>query len=111
MTRAQTQEMAAIALAQSGQQDPTISEASTGLNYVRTSLGDVEAGLETTQESRASAVHTGAILSAVGYGVLLMFLAALLLMIFRPAVRKLPSLLRSARTRLSSWRVTRLRRA
>jgi hypothetical protein len=111
VTRAQVQEMQAIALAQSGQQDPTISEAGPALGYVRTSLGDVEARLEATQQSRASALHTDAILSAAGYSLLLVVLAALLLLIFRPPIRELPSLLRNVRTRLGSWRVTRLRRA
>jgi hypothetical protein len=78
---------------------------------VRTSLGDVEARLEATQQSRASALHTDAILSAAGYSLLLVVLAALLLLIFRPPIRELPSLLRNVRTRLGSWRVTRLRRA
>ena len=74
----------AIAMAQSGAQDPTIGEAGTGLFYVGAGLGRVEGQLESAEQSMASTLHTRAVLSALGYGLLLAVLAAMLFTVFRP---------------------------
>jgi hypothetical protein len=84
VTRAQAMEQQAIAMARSGTQDPTIGNASTGLVYVTAGLGSVEAQLEAAAQATASTLHTRAVLSALGYSLLLAFLAGLLLTVFRP---------------------------
>jgi len=84
VTRAQAMVRQAIALAQSGTQDPTIGEAGTGLFYVGAGLGRVDDHLESAEQSMASTLHTRALLSALGYSLLLAVLAAMLLTLFRP---------------------------
>ena len=84
VTRAQAMAQQAIAMAQSGAQDPTIGEAGTGLFYVGAGLGRVEGQLESAEQSMASTLHTRAVLSALGYGLLLAVLAAMLFTVFRP---------------------------
>ena len=84
VTRAQAMVQQAIAMAQSGAQDPTIGEAGTGLFYVGAGLGRVEGQLESAEQSMASTLHTRAVLSALGYGLLLAVLAAMLFTVFRP---------------------------
>src|SRR6185369_1196773 len=77
VTRAQAMAQQAIVMAQSGAQDPTIGEAGTGLFYVGAGLGRVEGQLESAEQSMASTLHTRAVLSALGYGLLLAVLAAM----------------------------------
>ena len=84
VTRAQAMVQQAIAMAQSGAQDPTIGEAGTGLFYVGAGLGRVEGQLESAEQSMASTLHTRAVLSALGYSLLLAVLAAMLFTVFRP---------------------------
>ena len=84
VTRAQAMVQQAIAMAQSGAQDPTIGEAGTGLFYVGAGLGRVEGQLESAEQSMASTLHTRAVLSALGYGLLLAVLAVMLCTVFRP---------------------------
>ena len=84
VTRAQAMAQQAIVMAQSGAQDPTIGEAGTGLFYVGAGLGRVEGQLESAEQSMASTLHTRAVLSALGYGLLLAVLAAMLFTVFRP---------------------------
>jgi hypothetical protein len=84
VTRAQAMVQQAIVMAQSGVQDPTIGEAGTGLFYVGAGLGRVEGQLESAEQSMASTLHTRAVLSALGYSLLLAILAAMLFTVFRP---------------------------
>ena len=84
VTRARAMVQRAIVLAQSGTQDPTIGEAGTGLVYVQAGLGHVEAQLVAAEQSMASTLHTRAVLSALGYSLLLAVLAAMLFTVFRP---------------------------
>jgi len=84
VTRAQAMAQQAIVMAQSGAQDPTIGEAGTGLFYVGAGLGRVEGQLESAEQSMASTLHTRAVLSALGYSLLLAVLAAMLFTVFRP---------------------------
>ena len=84
VTRAQAMVQQAIVMAQSGAQDPTIGEAGTGLFYVGAGLGRVEGQLESAEQSMASTLHTRAVLSALGYSLLLAILAAMLFTVFRP---------------------------
>ena len=84
VTQAQAMVQQAIVLAQSGLQDPTIGEAGTGLVYVQEGLGHVEAQLAAAEQSMASTLHTRAVLSALGYGLLLAVLAVMLCTVFRP---------------------------
>jgi lysophospholipase L1-like esterase len=84
VTRAQAMVQQAIALARSGQQDPTIGDAATGQVYVQAGLSRVEAQLESAEQSTASALHSRAVLEAVGYSLLLAVLAAMLFTVFRP---------------------------
>ena len=84
VTRAQAMVQQAIVMAQSGAQDPTIGEAGTGLFYVGAGLGHVEGQLESAEQSMASTLHTRAVLSALGYSLLLAILAAMLFTVFRP---------------------------
>ena len=84
VTRARAMVDQAIALARSGQQDPTIGDAGTGLVYVQAGLGRVEAQLVAVEQSTAGALHSRAVLSALGYSLLLAILAAMLFTVFRP---------------------------
>jgi hypothetical protein len=84
VTRAQAMVQQAIALARSGEQDPTIGDASTAVVYVQAGLGRVEAQLVSAEQSTASALHSRAVLAAVGYSLLLAVLAVMLLTVFRP---------------------------
>jgi hypothetical protein len=84
VTRAQAMVQQAIALARSGEQDPTIGDAATGQVYVQVGLSRVEAQLESAEQSTASALHSRAVLAAVGYSLLLAVLAVMLLTVFRP---------------------------
>jgi hypothetical protein len=84
VTRAQAMVQQAIALARSGEQDPTIGDAATGQVYVQAGLSRVEAQLESAEQSTASALHSRAVLEAVGYSLLLAVLAAMLFTVFRP---------------------------
>jgi hypothetical protein len=86
VTWAQAQVQRAVALARSGEQDPTIAGAATGQVYVQAGLGRVEAQLESAEQSTASALHSRAVLKAVGYSLLLAVLAAMLFTVFRPSL-------------------------
>lgn len=84
VTRAQAMEQQAIAMAQSGTHDPVIGNAGASMIYVTAGLDRVETQLEATAQAAASTLHTRAVMSAVGYSVLLAVLAGLLLTVFRP---------------------------
>jgi hypothetical protein len=115
VARALAQRDAAVALAQSGVQDPTIGLASTGMAYVSTSLGRAESQLAAAESGRAAALRSRAILAIAGYGLLLAALIVLLLLVFRPGPpRPLRISLRPLRRALGwlgSWRLVRTRRA
>jgi signal transduction histidine kinase len=79
VNQAQAQRDAAISLAQSGQQDPTIASAATAMTYPVQGLRSVEENLVATITSRAASLRNQAITSAVIVGILIAIVLVLAL--------------------------------
>ena len=79
VNQAQAQRDAAISLAQSGQQDPTIASAATAMTYPVQGLRSVEENLVSTIASRAAALRNEAITSAVIVGIVIAIVLVLAL--------------------------------